>query len=375
MKRRANGDIRTLRILGTRGIPAAHGGFETFAEYLSLYLIHRGWRVVVYCQEDGVGPIIEDTWQGVDRVRIPVAQAGPRGTVIFDWKVVRHAAAHRDLCLTLGYNTAVLCVLLRAKGIPNIINMDGLDWLRSKWGAFAKTWLYVNERLGCWLADHLVADHPEIRGHLLRRVRASKITMIPYGADSVRDTPTEPVLNLGLEPGRYLTLIARAEPENSILEVVRGFSQKRRGFCLAVLGDYDVEHVAYHREVKRVASDEVRFLGPIYDRNVVQALRFHSWAYIHGHQVGGTNPSLVEALGAGNAVLARDNKFNRWVAGPTARYFSAFDDFARQLQDICTMPDILSEMQMGSLARFEEAHTWPAVLAQYEALLERFLPK
>jgi glycosyltransferase involved in cell wall biosynthesis len=366
--------VRTLRILGTRGVPAAHGGFETFAEYLSLYLVQKGWRIVVYCQEEGSGPMHQEVWQGIERVCIPVVQPGPLGTMIFDWKAIRHAAAHRDLCLTLGYNTAAFCALLRVKGIPNVINMDGLDWSRSKWGPLARIWLRLNERLGCWLGNHLVADHPEILQHLLRLASADKITMIPYGADSVRDTPVEPVLELGLEPGRYLTLIARAEPENSILEVVRGFSQKRRGFCLAILGEYDVQNVAYHRAVKQAASDEVKFLGPIYDKAVVQALRFHSWAYVHGHQVGGTNPSLVEALGAGNAVLALDNKFNRWVAGPTARYFSEFEDLTRQLKEICDSPDALEDMQAGSRARFEEAHTWPNVLERYEDLLTRFLP-
>jgi glycosyltransferase involved in cell wall biosynthesis len=319
--------------------------------------------------------MFEDTWQGVERVCIPVARAGALGTVIFDWQAIRHASAHGDLCLTLGYNTAIFCALLRLKGIPNVINMDGLEWTRSKWGPAARTWLYLNERLGCWLGNHLVADHPEIERHLRRRVRADKITMVPYGADSVRDTPAEPVMKLGLEPGRYLTLIARPEPENSILEVVRGFSQRRRGFFLAVLGNYDVEQNVYHRAVKEAASDEVKFLGPIYDKALVQALRFHSWAYIHGHQVGGTNPSLVEALGAGNAVLARDNRFNRWVAGPSARYFSAVEDLALQLKEICSAPDLLTEMQAGSRARFEEAHTWPNILAQYEELLGRFLPK
>lgn len=366
--------MKTLRILGTRGVPAAHGGFETFAEYLSLYLVQRGWRVVVYCQVAGDGPVFEDIWQGVERVRIPVARPGPPGTMIFDWKSIRHAAAHRDLCLTLGYNTAAFCMLLRLRGIPNVINMDGIEWLRSKWGPAAKTWLYLNERLGCWLGDHLIADHPEIRRHLMRRVKVSKISMIPYGADSVRDTPTEPVLRLGLEPGRYLTLIARPEPENSILEVIQGFSAKRRGLRLAVLGEYDFERNAYHRKVREAASHEVRFLGPIYDKELLRALRFHSWAYIHGHQVGGTNPSLVEALGAGNAVLARDNRFNRWVAGPTAMYFSEADDLAMQLKEICASPGILGDMQAGSRARFEEAHTWPHVLAQYEKLLQRFLP-
>jgi len=365
---------RTLRILGTRGVPGAYGGFETFAEYLSLYLVKQGWRVVVYCQEEGSGPITEDTWCGVERVCIPVTNSGAWGAIDFDWKSIRHAANHHDLCLTLGYNTAAFCALLRLKGIPNIFNMDGLEWSRAKWGPLAKAWLYVNERLGCWLGNHLVADHPEIEQHLIRRVRASKITMIPYGADSVRDTPEEPIRKLGLEPGRYLTLIARPEPENSILEIVKGFSKKPHGFYLAVLGDYDVENNAYHRAVKNAASNEVKFLGPIYDKALVQSLRFHSWAYIHGHQAGGTNPSLVEALGAGNAVLARDNRFNRWVAGPMARYFSEVEDFVSQLKDICTVQDVLGEMQAGSLARFEEAHTWPAILEKYESLLERFLP-
>lgn len=104
--------MKTLRILGTRGVPAAHGGFETFAEYLALYLVKQGWRVVVYCQEDGTGPVFEDSWQGVERVRIPVEAQGPKGTIVFDWQATLHAARHKDLCLTLGYNTAVFCAVL-----------------------------------------------------------------------------------------------------------------------------------------------------------------------------------------------------------------------------------------------------------------------
>ena len=157
----------TLRILGTRGVPAAHGGFETFAEQLALYLVRRGWRVIVYCQEDGTGPISEDTWQGIERVTIPVSQSGPKGTILFDWKSIRHAGQHRDLCLTLGYNTAVLCAWLRLKGVRNLFNMDGMEWRRAKWGKPAKTWFWMNEWAACWLGNHLVADHPEIARHLI----------------------------------------------------------------------------------------------------------------------------------------------------------------------------------------------------------------
>jgi glycosyltransferase involved in cell wall biosynthesis len=366
--------MTTLRILGTRGVPAAHGGFETFAEYLALHLVAKGWRVIVYCQEDGEGPVFEDAWQAVERIRIPVSQAGPAGTVVFDWKATLHAAGHRDLCLTLGYNTAVFGGLLRLKGIPNLINMDGIEWSRVKWGTLAKTWFWLNDWAGCWLGNHLVADHPEIKAHLMSRVRSDKITMIPYGAEAIDAAPVEPLRAFGLAPRRYLTLIARAEPENSILEAVRGFSAKARGFRLVVLGSYDVEGNAYHRAVVNAASPEVQFVGAIYDRKILRALRFHSAAYVHGHRVGGTNPSLVEALGAGNAVIAHDNRFNRWVAGDGAVYFDGAESFSARLDALLADDRLLAELGAASRARFAAAFTWDTVLAQYETLLTRWLP-
>lgn len=364
----------TLRILGIRGVPAAHGGFETFAEHLALHLVAQGWRVVVYCQEAGAGPVVHDQWRGIERVRIPVSQAGAAGTIVFDWHATRHAAAHRDLCLTLGYNTAVFCAWLRLRGVPNVINMDGIEWSRAKWGPVAKTWFWLNERAGCWLGDHLVADHPAIHAHLATRTRAGKITTIPYGADALGDLPEAPVRALGLEPGRYLTLVARPEPENSILEAVQGFSARPRGVQLAVLGHYDAGH-AYHRQVQAAAGSEVRFLGAIYDKQVVQALRRHSLAYVHGHRVGGTNPSLVEALGAGNPVIAHDNRFNRWVAGAGAAYFDSAAAFDTALSAVLADPARLAAMAAASRARFADGLTWPAVLQAYETLLRAQLPQ
>lgn len=366
--------MKTLRILGTRGIPAAHGGFETFAEHLALYLVANGWRVVVYCQDDGPGLIFEDSWHGIERVHIPVKQGGAKGTILFDWKATVHAAQFGDLCLTLGYNTAVFCVMLRIKGVPNLINMDGIEWSRAKWGGLAKTWFWLNDLAGCWLGNHLVADHPKIKMHLSSRVRDDKITMIPYGADVVSDAPVEAVHALGLEPGRFLTVIARAEPENSLLDMVRGFSRKQRGYKLAILGKYDPDRNAYHRAVMDAAGPEVLFLGAIYDKKVVQALRFHSAAYIHGHQVGGTNPSLVEAMAAGNPVIAHDNQFNRWVVGDSARYFSNADQCSDRLDEVFQNPDLLDEMKASIGLRYHDSFTWEKVLAEYETLLLKWLP-
>ena len=366
--------MAVIRILGTRGVPASHGGFETFAEHLALFLVAHGWKVIVYCQEDGEGPIFEDSWEGVDRIRVPVSQAGPKGTVIFDWKCTVHASRHSDLCLVLGYNTAVFMALLRLKGVTSLINMDGIEWARAKWGGIAKAWFYVNDWAGCWLGHHLIADHPQIKRHLTTRVSGNKITTIPYGADMVADAPVVPLTALGLEPRRFLTVIARPEPENSILEIVKAFSRNTRGCTLAVLGNYSKTN-AYHRAVQEVAGPEVRFLGAIYDKKVVQALRFHSLAYVHGHQVGGTNPSLVEALGAGNAVIAHDNPYNRWVVGESGAYFGSEKQCAEVFDVLLTDEARLNDMRSESRKRHGTAFTWEGTLSQYESLLALWLEK
>ncbi|WP_424192356.1 DUF1972 domain-containing protein [Ampullimonas aquatilis] len=364
---------KTLRILGIRGVPAEHGGFETFAEYLCLYLVERGWNVIVYCQKEGTGLTYQDTWKGVTRINISIKDDGPKGTVLFDWKSVMHASEYKDLCLTLGYNTALFCSLLRVKGVRNLINMDGIEWHRAKWGSAAKAWFYFNEWAGCFLGDHLIADHPEIKKHLSMRTSDKKITMIPYGAPLVSNAPLHLINQYGLSEKKFLTVIARPEPENSLLEIVTAFSAKPRGVNLVVLGKYNTKDNAYHKAVVSKASKEVQFLGAIYNRNIVQALRFYSLAYIHGHQVGGTNPSLLEALGCANPIIAHDNRFNRWVAGEEALYFDSEKQLDEQLSKLINNPNLTQALSTSSMKRFQENFTWDMVLRQYEALLERHI--
>jgi glycosyltransferase involved in cell wall biosynthesis len=364
-----------LFIMGTRGIPARHGGFETFAERLALYLIKRGWTVTVYCQGQSEGTQAgEDNWCGVRRIFVPVKREGAIGTIEFDWKSIRIAVEEQAaLVLTLGYNTAVFCTYLRWRGVRNVINMDGLEWRRTKWRWHERAWLYANERIGCLIGNHLIADHPSIAAHLRTRVSNRKITMIPYGADRINDRDVALLGELGLGAGSYALVIARPERENSILEIVTAFSRRARGVKLIVLGRYEPLKNEYHREVTDAAGPEVMFPGGIYDQNVVAALRCHALFYLHGHQVGGTNPSLVESLGASNAVIAHDNEFNRWVAGPEARFFSNETDCDLQISALLADPATVRAMREASARRFDSAFRWDSVLAQYEALLERHL--
>jgi glycosyltransferase involved in cell wall biosynthesis len=366
---------KKLILLGIRGIPAKHGGFETFAEYLCKYLQQRDWNITVYCQEDGEGAMYESEWQGVKRIHIPVSNQGALGTIIFDLKSVWHSRKNKGLHLTLGYNTACFNLIQRLYGITNVINMDGIEWKRQKWGVVAKAWFWLNERFGCWFGNHLVADHPRIEDHLATRVSRKKITMIPYGAPDVIGGDESILEEYGLEKNKYSIIIARPEPENSFLEIVTAFSQKTRGQKLLVLGTFTPKTQSYHKAVMQAASDEVIFPGAIYDFDKVGTLRFYSRFYIHGHQVGGTNPSLVEALGAGCAVIAHDNQFNRWVAVDGAHYFTDINALSAFFETDYLDDDFVQERRTHSIQQFTDRFQWDDILAQYVSLLLKYTKK
>lgn len=362
---------RHLNILGTRGIPAAHGGFETFAEKLALYLVSYGHSVTVYCQSDQGQDVSgrEDYWRGIHRVHFGSRTNGALGTAAFDTKCVRHVLNQPGVDLVLGYNTAILTALQRLRKRTVYMNMDGIEWQRQKWSMPLRTWLKANEWLGARLATQPIADHPGILEHIRART-GRRAVMIPYGADHVASANPAPLRNigLGLQPGRYFLTVARLEPENSILEIIEAHNRAETAAPLVVLGRLCSSN-SYHRRLCQVAGPNVMFPGGIYDRAVLNALRFHARAYLHGHQVGGTNPSLVEALGAGNAVIAHDNEFNRWTVGPEQMFFKDIgqctDAIAKLWQD-----DLLTKRaQMAARARFSERFRWDDILAHYRSLM------
>ena len=357
-----------VNILGIRGIPAAHGGFETFAARLAPYLRDRGHQVTVYCQEEAgePGPWI-DQWEGIERVHFCPGSSGPRGTIAFDWSCVRHVLKQPGIDLVLGYNTAIFNLRQRLAGRKVLMNMDGIEWKRAKWSLPARLWFYLNEVAGANLCHVAIADHPEIARHVQRRC-FKKAVMIPYGADAITDAAEDPVRALGVEPGNYFVSIARVEPENSILELVQAFSALETSAKCVVLGRFDPDN-AYHQKVKAAAGPGVIFPGAIYDPATVAALRFHARAYLHGHQVGGTNPSLVEALGAGNAVIAHDNGFNRWVAGEAQFYFSDIAAAQAQMSRVLQDSAAHEQAKAAARARHDEAFRWERILAAYEEVL------
>jgi len=362
-------DTNHLNILGTRGVPAAHGGFETFAQRLALFLIRQGYSVTVYCQTDGPADLKgrEDYWNGVHRVHFGTRRSGAAGTMEFDLACVRHVLKRPGVDLVLGYNTAIFNVLQRLKGRKVFMNMDGIEWKRRKWSAPAKLWLLLNEIIGANLSTTPIADHPEIGRHVARRTFKVP-AVIPYGSDVVRRVGQGPVRELGLRSGQYFVSIARLEPENSMLEMIEAFLESGTRMDLVVLGRCDPDN-AYHRKLRQMGRGRVRFVGGIYEDHRVKALRYHARAYLHGHQVGGTNPSLVEALGAGSAVIAHDNRFNRWTAGEGQKYFATMRACRDHIQRLAIDDIALFAAKSAARKRHAEAFQWDDVLGQYQSLL------
>lgn len=351
-----------IAIVGVRGIPNRYGGFERLVEVLAPHLVAQGHDVTVFCAGDGHE--VDDVWNGVHRRFIPAAP-GARGTLAYDLAAFR-AVPPQAVALIFGYGTAVYQSLLRARGIRHAVNMDGIEWQRRKWSGIAKLWLRAGEFAASRLSTELIADHPAIQADLARRLGV-RSTMIAYGVDLNRpEAPAHPLLDR-LGDGKYMLVIARPEPENQIHVLLDAYSRQERGMPLLVIGDFTAND--YGRAlIERYPS--VEFFGPLYDAAVLDALRARAYFYLHGHSVGGTNPSLIEAMAAGATVVAHDNIYNRWVLGDGGLFFSGAEALSVILSEGCTEARRRS-LVTAAIARCRADFMWDDILAAYAGVVDR----
>jgi glycosyltransferase involved in cell wall biosynthesis len=364
-----------LAILGTRGIPAQYGGFETFAEELSARLVQQGIEVTVYCEagdEEG-----DATCRGVHLVHLPAPRLGPLSTIVFDLRCLWHARKSFDVVYMLGYGSSLFCFLPRLWGSAVWINMDGVEWARSKWGTSAKLWFKLMESAAMWTPDRVIADAEGILRHLQsRHARLPAVSVIPYGAPVVDRAPDAgPLEEWRLAPGSYYLVVCRLEPENSVKEIIQGYLQTESELPLVVVGGI-APATKYVQELLPLNDGRIRFIGPVYNTNKLQALRYHARAYFHGHTVGGTNPSLLEALGCGNMVIARDNLYNREVAGEAASYFLRSHDLAGIVRSVETYsPEQRRRVRQLAQERIARFYNWECITDIYcETLFHQLTP-
>lgn len=356
-----------IAILGTRGIPARYGGFETFAEQLSVRLVQRGFQVTVYA-ECVTPPPPDRMYRGV-RVRYRRRpRLGPASVIAYDCACLWDACHDYDLVYMLGYGAAWACWWPRVWGTPVWINVDGLEWARSKWGVLARLYLRVMEWVATQTATRIIADAQAIAHRFrLRYPRGAPCTTIAYGADIVNPAEVDPapLQAWGLTPGHYALVVARPEPENHVLEIIEGHLQHSSDRPLVVVGD--VSGVTpYQRRLLALRSHRVLFIGAIYDLAPLTALRAHAAVYLHGHSVGGTNPSLLESMACGCLVIAHDNPYNREVAGAAAEYFSGAPSLARALDLLRDeSPDRLQRRRQAVQDRVRHYYNWDRIADTY----------
>jgi glycosyltransferase involved in cell wall biosynthesis len=361
-------DTMRIALVGTRGVPARYGGFETAVEEVGSRLARRGHEVVVYCRTTPGQQDRPAEHLGMRLVHLPAARTRSLETLSHSALSVAHLLAHRtDAAIVFNAANSPLLPALRLARIPVATHVDGLEWKRAKWGRGGQRYYRVAEALAVRWSDALIADAEGIGGYYDREFGAPT-ELISYGAPLIQPG-ADRLAELGLAPRGYHLVVARFEPENHVHVIVDGYRRSGARKPLVVVGSapYSDE---YTRKVHDLADDRVRFLGGVWDQEQLDQLYGNCATYLHGHSVGGTNPSLLRAIGAGAAVLAHDVDFNVEVLRDAGRFFTDADDVARLLE--AAEADPVTAARAGERAR-ERArqYDWDDVAQGYERLAVR----
>lgn len=354
-----------IAIVGTRGIPARYGGFETFAEELSRRLAGRGHIVSVYCRE----PYESSMYLGVRRRQLPTIKHKYFDTLAHTGLSTLHLLLNRvDVALYCNAANAIYCWLPRLVGIPVALNVDGLERHRKKWNALAKAWYALSERLATVTPNEVVTDALAIQDYYRDKYHRAS-TMIPYGAEPARVATEEALTQLGLERERYVLYVSRMEPENNGLLVREAFEKLSTRFKLALIGDAPYAD-DYIRRVRNTKDPRVVMPGAIYGSGYAE-LQSHCYCYVHATEVGGTHPALIEAMGRGALVLYLENPENSEVAGGAGLPFRQ-DNLTEVLQRALAMDPLERRaLQDRAVTRVRERYSWEAVTTEYEAVFRR----
>ena len=352
-----------IAILGTRGIPAGYGGFETFAEELSARLVERGHEVAVYCRARHT----EARYRGVRLRYLPAMRHKYLETVAHTLVSSLHLLAHRvDAALYCNGANAIFTILPRMFGIPVALNVDGLERQRKKWNRLARAWYLVSERLATFCPTVVVTDAVAIQRYYRERYGKESV-FIPYGAEVGKAAGAGALAALGLEPGKYFLYVSRMEPENRALEVRQAFESVRTPLKLALIGDapYAQEYI---RRVRDTRDDRIVMPGAVYGEGY-RELGSHCFAYIHATEVGGTHPALIEAMGRGAVALYRNTPENAEVAGGAGIPFEP-QELKSKIELALSMTEAdRTALSQKAMARVRERYSWDAVTDAYEALL------
>lgn len=383
--------MRRLFILGTQGIPAEYGGLETFAQEVSTRLVDRGWPVWVSCETTYDGPRGPEEFEGVKLFYVEAPDNNLR-TIVGDRKAIlraRSLAEPGDVVYLLGYGVGPFAWggvrALARDGVEFWLNPDGLEWKRPRWPWHVQRYFRFSEGFLLRRSDRVICDAEAIRDHHARQysIPHHRMEVIEYGAPVVEaledpglaERRDEWLGRYDLEPGEYHTYVGRFVPDNNLEMMVRGMLDARIDRRLLVFAAHDEDDPFYRKIAGLVEAsddpDKVVLTRGVYDQELLRALRLGGHAYFHGHEVGGTNPALVEAMGLGSFILALDTPFNREVLGDAGLFFQKdVQSFVETVVEAEAMGrDEVEQLRERARDRVREHYNWERITDEYERLL------
>jgi glycosyltransferase involved in cell wall biosynthesis len=355
-----------IALLGTRGIPANYGGFETFAEELSTRLVERGHEVTVYCRER----YREPRYRGVKLVHLPTIRHKYFDTLAHTFISTLWLLTHRvDVAIYCNAANAVFTIAPRLLRMPVLLNVDGIERKRKKWNALARGWYKISEWFSTWIPNAIVTDAETIEEYYLETYGKESV-FIPYGADMVREEGGETLRRLELQKQRYFLYVSRLEPENHALLVRRAFENTPTRMKLALIGDAPHAH-EYIRQVRDTKDPRIVIPGAIFGKGY-RELGTHCFAYVHATEVGGSHPALIEAMGRGALVIYRDTPENAEVCGEAGLPFDDEAGLVARMREAIAMPETERALyRRMAEERVRERYDWAVVTSKYEELLIR----
>lgn len=356
-----------IAILGTRGIPNHYGGFEHISEYVSAGLVKRGHSVTVYNSHNH--PYSADTWNGVKIQHCfdPEYLVGTAGQFIYDFNCLLDARRQKfDVVLLMGYTSCSIWGRLYPKNSTIITNMDGLEWKRSKYSKKVQQFLKHAEKLAVKYSRYYISDSRIIKSYLENKYDITS-RYIPYGADMISDIEREQLDAGAALKEDYFLLMARMEPENNIETILEGFNNSNSRRSFKVLGDTSNRFGQFITH-KFKNDERIHFKGSIFDTAKVRVLQNNSYLYFHGHSVGGTNPSLLEAMASEALIAAHNNPFNKSVLHSDAYYFSDSNE-VRHLVETVQRKENEQIMVKNNLNKIAFQFNWEKIVNEYEAFI------
>jgi len=352
-----------IGILGTRGIPNFYGGFEQFAEYFAIFLSNSNHEVYVYNSSDH--PYKDKEFKGVNIIHCydPENRIGTIGQFIYDFNCIRDSRKRDfDILLQLGYTSNTIWHRLLPKNTIIISNMDGLEWKRSKYSPQLQKFLKYAEKLAVKSSDYLISDSIGIQNYLSKEYNINS-EFIAYGAEQFKSPNIEILSEYQVEAYNFNMLIARFEPENNLETILDGVVLATHKMPFLVVGNHNTNKFGAYLKEKFKNEDNIRFLGGIYNLEHLNNLRYYSSLYFHGHSVGGTNPSLLEAMASKALIIAHDNEFTKSILKDDAFYFSTKEDVKQTINSLNKKNHI--DKLENCYTKIEEEFNWNKINKKY----------